>query len=543
MQFQPLKRSETPDIFNDYLHNPEKIRAFYPHHFTGNWAKVIDERSHFTIPRAELVAALRNQHSRWNTGKATLQHIEKLADSNTFAVVTGQQAGVLGGPLYTFFKTMTVINLAKQLQQQFPEKQFVPVFWLEVNDSDFAEIAKTHYLTKENELKTLQLDESPDEADKPIAARKISDAVAKWREIADADFFDTEFKSAALDAFIGSYKSGRGYADAFADLLLTFFGEHGLVLFDPSGSGVCRLAQPLFEKALTNADKILNVANQRNNELSDAGYGTQIHFNPNQTLLFLNDKNARRVRVDIDDSGQFLLKYPDGHRPVAREDLLKTCSDSPQYLSPNVALRPLMQDSLLPTVAYVGGPSEVAYFAQVAALYSHFEIPMPVIFPRHRLTIVEGKIQKQIDKNELDFAEILENRPDFIDTVIRNGAGQQLFNSVESTSKTISDTLNALHSQLEAVDPTLVNSLEKTRDSIEGNFEKLSGKIVRSLEQRNETLVRQLEKIQLNLLPGGNYQERVLSMLYFIVKYGPDFVENLLENLPEDPSPHYIVKL
>ncbi|MEZ4765369.1 MAG: bacillithiol biosynthesis BshC [Calditrichia bacterium] len=127
-----------------------------------------------------------------------------------------------------------------------------------------------------------------------------------------------------------------------------------MVLFDPSGSGVCRLAQPLFEKALTNADKILNVANQRNSELSDAGYGTQIHFNPNQTLLFLNDKNARRVRVDIDDSGQFLLKYPDGHRPVAREDLLKTCSESPQYLSPNVALRPLMQDSLLPTVAYVG---------------------------------------------------------------------------------------------------------------------------------------------------------------------------------------------
>ena len=543
MELSLLKLPESPAIFLDYISNFSKVKSFFQHNFRDDWPAVIESRSNFDIPRKAIVEILQTQNKQWDAPKATFANIQKLADKNTFAIVTGQQAGTLGGPLYTMFKTMTVLRLSEQLNRDFPQYNFVPVFWMEVNDSDFEEIASIKYINKENQIKQLAITETEADRQKPIAARYLDDQMQQWRQEVEDDFFDTEFKEKTLSLFFDCYASGHSLADAFARLLLNLFGNRGLIVLNPAGPDVCALAAPLFKKTLSNPTEIIDKFTERGEALKTAGYTAQIRFNEQQTLLFFNDTEMRRVRIDIDTEGQFRLKYPDGYKPIDRESLLKTCSERPEYLSPNVALRPLLQDNLLPTVAYVAGPSEAAYYAQIEVLYRYFQIPMPVIFPRHRVTLVEKKAEKIIQKNNLDYISLLSNRADFIETFIRENASQNLFNSLETTEKQIKDALENLRNLIKENDSTLLNPLDKTRQNIEGSFGKLSNKVTRSLEEKNKILVNQLERVLQNLLPGNNFQERELNFIYFAIKYGTGLLDEIYETLPENTDEHVVIKL
>lgn len=542
MEIQALRIEEKNPLFADYLRYSAKVQDFYPSHFKNDWQSVIDQRSGFETPRNALVEILSAQNKSWDAPEKTLENIKRLSSPKALAVVTGQQAGILGGPLYTFFKTMTVLKLSEKLQKEYPDYNFAPLFWMEVNDSDFKEISAIHYISKENELKQLVAEENPGDVLKPVFARGVDEKIRQWRQTLTGDFFDTEFKEEALNAFFGSYDSQENYADAFARLLLKFFGKQGLIVLNPSDPAISRLAKPLFTEALNSPEKILQSFSERSNALQKTGHAPQITLGDNQTLLFFNDTQSRRVRVDF-EGGQFLLKYPEGYQSVKRDELLKSCAETPERFSPNVALRPLVQDYILPTVAYVAGPAEVAYFAQVESLYRRFKIPMPVIYPRHRLTIAEGKIQKHAEKLNLDYEEILAQKPGFTEEFLRRLADQSLYRSMESAEKLIAEALESLRKSIIEADPTLENTLEKTRQSVEGSFRQLSAKVQRSLEQKNQTGMQQLEKVLLNLLPDNTYQERVLNMVYFCIKYGVGFVDELFAALPEDTGPNYLAKL
>ena len=543
MEIISLKLSESPQIFSDYLSSTGNVSQFFPHNFRDSWDAVLTERGKTDYPRKGMATLLEEQNRHWNAPEASLENIQKLQDRNTFAVVTGQQAGFYGGPLYTFYKTMTVLKLTKKLQKEYPQYQFVPVFWIEVNDSDFAEIAAIQYLNKENQLTRLSVEEPAEDAQKPIAARKLDDQILAWQQQLADDFFDTEFKDSALQTLKTCFNSGRPIVDAFAELLLQTFGRHGLVCLNPAGKAVCELAGDLFKNSLAEPEKIVDAFADRSNALQTAGYQPQIRFQPNQTLLFFNDSDMRRVRIDRGDDGQFQLKYPDGYRSAEKDHLLKACSERPEYLSPNVALRPIMQDTLLPTVAYVAGPSEMAYFGQVAALYEYFNLPMPVIYPRHRITLSEKKVDKNVQKNNADYAELLAGNPNFIEEFLRKHSSQTLFQSVESVERQIKDALESLRTLIAENDQTLVGQLDKTRQNIEGSFGKLSGRITRSLEEKNKIQVNQLERVLQHLMPESTFQERKINIIYFAIKYGMGFLDELYELLPEDTSSHYVVKL
>lgn len=543
MNIQPITIQEQNALFADYLTNFSKVQDFYSFHYRNDWAAAIKARSGFEVPRNKLAEILSAQNRQWGAAERTLENINRLKSPKTLAVVTGQQAGILGGPLYTFFKTMTVLRLTGKLKKEYPEYDFVPVFWMEVNDNDFKEISAINYISKENQLKTLSVEEKEADALKPVFARQVDGQIRQWRQALGDDFFDTEFKETALNSFFDSYLSSQNYADAFAGLLLKFFGKHGLIVMNPSDPAVCRLTTPLFTSALKSREAVLQDFNERSKALEKAGYNPQISLGDNQTLLFHNDSQLRRVRIDFDPNGGFLLKYSEGYQSITEDELLNNDAEKPQCLSPNVALRPLMQDTLLPTIAYVAGPAEVAYFAQVETLYRRFNIPMPVIYPRHRLTIVEGKIQKNIEKFGLNYGEILSQKPSFREEFLRRISDSSVGQTVESVEKNTVQLMERLQEEIAAFDPTLVNSVEKTRQNIEGSFRQLSGKITRAMEQKNQVQMQQLEKILLNLLPGNNFQERKLNMIYFCIKYGVGFVDEIFALLPDETKTYYILTL
>ncbi len=545
MNISPVNLTRKPPLFYDYLNHFEKVESFYrwnPHKMDALPA-VITERGRLTYPRRQLAKILLRQNRFWGAPPESLQNVEQLADDRTFCVVTGQQAGVLGGPLYTIYKIITVVKLTTTLQEKYPEYNFIPLFWLEINDNDFKEINHIQYITRENQIRRLEIAENSADSLKPIAYRKPDPQILQWRKTIDEDFFDTEFKEDALRLFLEPYENSATYGDAFARLILTLLGRHGLVVINPVDRDVAALVQPIFDTALTSAREILEAFEERNHQIKGAGYPTQIQLRNHQTLLFHIDEQQQRVRIDAEPGGGYRLVYPDEKRGIGSTELLHLCETHPEQFSPNVALRPIVQDSLLPTVAYVAGPSETAYFAQLETLYRFFEVPMPLIYPRHRMTIVENKIRRLLEKLQLDYETILNSRGNFVETYLRQHAGQELYRMLEQVDQQIGEALENLEPLLTRYDPTLVQSLHKTRLSIEGSFRKLSGKITRSLGNRNETLVNQLERLMLLLLPQHTYQERMLNLIYFCIKYGCGFFEELLANLPEDTRRHYVVEL
>jgi len=539
MIFKPFQVDDKNKLFQDYLQNFEKVKSFYPHYYQGEWPAIFKERSAMDYPREDLYRILMDQNLHWNAPFPVLENIKKLREPNTFAVVTGQQAGVFGGPLYTVYKSMTVLKLTNFLQTQYPQFQFVPVFWMEIDDNDFQEINSIQYIDKDNQLRKLQLEEAPAEVLQPIFSRKIPANLQEWKEKLHSDFFDTEFKAEVLETFFEIYSAGQTFENAFARLLLKLLGRKGLIMFNPVIFPAKKLVKSLIRKTLLEAEEILRTVQSRNEEIEKAGYHSQIRLKQNQTLLFFLDDRTRRVRVDH-ENGQYSLNTPEGPQKIATEALLQMVDHETERFSPNVALRPLIQDSLLPTAAYVAGPAEIAYFAQLSGLYEYFKIPMPCICPRHRITIVERNIRRLIKKLELRYEEIFEKKGELIEFYLTCRSDDPVLVEMEKLRELLSRKIEDFEPLIRQFDPTLLNSLQQTGASIEKSLNKLQHKIVRSYETREKNLVRQLEKIIVHLMPNNNYQERELNILPYLIKYGWNYLDEIFDALPVDTTPHYI---
>ncbi|HQU72529.1 MAG TPA: bacillithiol biosynthesis BshC, partial [Calditrichia bacterium] len=262
-------------LFAAYLNRDPQLKPFYPTHFLADPAETFAARAGQEYPRRELVEVLQKQNSGWGATAATLANIGKLADPQTLAVVTGQQAGILGGPLYTFYKILSVLKFSRLFAERHPGYQFVPVFWLEVNDADFAEISKTWYFDRANELKSLLLGENPADALKPIHYRQLDDSPAAWRDTLAEDTVESEFRDAVFDRYFEAYRAGAPIGEAMATLLHGLFGESGLVILNPADPAANRLARPLYERAIRTAGELSTLFGQRSAALAEAGFQAQ----------------------------------------------------------------------------------------------------------------------------------------------------------------------------------------------------------------------------------------------------------------------------
>lgn len=543
MKIQAIDLPIENPLFRDYLQDFDKIKNFYSWNPQSDWKQAIAARSQFPVNRAVLSEILEKQQQNWQAPEASLLNVRQLANSRTFAVVTGQQAGVIGGPLYSFYKIMTAIQRCRSLKEQFPDYQFVPVFWLEIYDNDFEEISAVKILDRDDQIQVLKAEEAPADKGRSVAARKIDDKVSLWSTQMDGFFYDSDFKATVLNRFTGFYDAGQHYGDAFARLMLSFFGEHGLVVMDPTAPEFCPLLNPLYAKIVSDGGQSLTVLEKRSSDLLAAGYPAQIGFRDDQTLLFASDENDVRMRIDRDKSGKYRLNHPEGKKVLSAAELQQSCLENPYRLSPNVALRPIVQDTLLPTIAYIGGPSEINYFAQISALYDYLDIPMPIVQPRHRVTIIEKKIRRLLDKSGAELNEVLSFAPDIIERTVRRNSGQRLAELTGIAKKQIDEALASLRDNLAEIDSGLISGYEKTRGNIENSFEKLSSRIDQVLQERNKIQVQQIERICLNLIPDNSFQERTFSMIQFCVKYGLDLPDQILEILPGDVRNHYLLEL
>jgi bacillithiol biosynthesis cysteine-adding enzyme BshC len=534
----PAALGAFPDLFVDYCTRFDAVADFYP----GDWRDpaarrdAADAAARRPADRDALADTLLDQNERWGLDAATRTHIEALRDPESIAIVTGQQVGLFTGPLYTLYKTLTTLQLAEEWAAQ-TSRTVVPVFWVEGEDHDFEEIATAHVFRR-NEV--VPLTYAPDLADNPGAVGRLvlSDAIDDVLGRLDEALPPSDFKPAVMERVRAAYRPGTSLEDAFTRLLRSFFPNDGLVFINPDDARLKALSRPLFRREINDPHSPSARIDAASRALREQGYHAQVSAHPTN-LFWLGDDGRRPL--DLGDNGTFHLRHTD--RTFARPELLRRLDAEPERFSPNVVLRPLMQDHLLPTAAYVAGPGEVSYFAQYGGVYDWATLAQPLIHPRASVSLVEGKVQKVLDKYDCSVGDFQRPLDALFQEVVLDTMAVDVDALFSDTMPQLHQALNALKPELESVDRTLAAATEATRSAIIDEMHALKHKVVRAEKGRQDEVQAQLRKAHVNLRPHGGLQERTINALYFLNKYSPSLLDALRRLLSPDTTAHHIVEL
>jgi bacillithiol biosynthesis cysteine-adding enzyme BshC len=529
------------NLFLDYLYEFENVSDFYTYDFRNreNYLKIfknISENRRNLLP--DISSVISGQYSLLAPSELTENNIKRLSDKKTLAIVTGQQLGILGGPLYTFYKIITVIKLSRFLSERYDDYNFVPVFWLEGDDHDFNEVRSINIIDEGNSLFTVGYKEEIEEDDskQSVGLKIFDDSINEFFNNLSKGLKDTEFKSPLIEQLKDFYKEGKSFKEAFKDLIFNYFDEYGLIIFDPQDTEVKRLLKPIFKKEITDfrlhTEKLVHFS-----ATLEELYHAQVKVKP--VNLFLMVDEGRHSIEPVENEYRLRRK----RKSFTQEQLLELLENEPEKFSPNVLLRPICQDYLLPTAFYVGGPSEISYFAQIKPLYEFYEIVPPIIYPRSSATILENPIANILEKHSVDINNI------FIDV---ENVKKKIINSVEETS--IDDMFDGLTNHVETafdelkeklidLDKTIADSSNRYRDKIFGSINELKSKAEKAQQKKYDVTLRQIDRAAVNLFPNSNLQERELNFIYFANKYGDEFIKKIFDELQINKFEHQVIKI
>ncbi len=498
----------TSKLFGDYLYDFGRVRDFYGHHFSEPGA-LTESAKAVRFPdsrRAAIADALRLQN-----GDSTA--LRRFAQPGTVAVVTGQQVGLFSGPAYTIFKALTAVKLANHLTEQ--GISAVPVFWLATEDHDLAEVDHA-WVFDENATPTKLSIASEVANGGPVG--DVQPAEVPIRELRRA-LGELPFADEVVKKISAAYGNGALLGSAFRALLQDVLSGCGLIYLDPLAPAVRQIAAGFLAQAAERVPELVQALRHRNEELEAAGYHAQVHIDKDTSLLFLLNEH-RRVPLRWKD-GQFTAR----ERSYAPLDL----RGQAERLSPNALLRPVMQDYLLPTAAYIGGPAEVAYMAQSQVLYQKLLGRTPVVFPRNSFTLLDSRAAKLIERYGLSVQQILDCQEKVKSVIAGRLVPAAVTAEVEKRKGQITGSLEKLQASLLEFDPTLAPAAKKSMAKMLYQVQKLSQKTAREVMRRDERAGRDASYLMNLIYPHGHLQERFYSIVPFLAKHGLDLPSRLLK--------------
>ena len=539
-QIQNFDLGITP-LFVDYLNDFDKVKDYYAADFRSrkSWKKVIDGVLSAKRERSTLVRVLTEQNKEHHCGIKTLANIDLLGNDNTVAIVTGQQLGMCSGPLYTIYKTITAIKLAEQLATQFPETNFVPVFWIESEDHDFNEVNNLNILNALGQVQKVEyliggkpLERNPG----PVGSLALDTFVEKFIADLESQIQETEFKPGIFASLRGHYRTGATMGKAFVGLMNQLFEDSGLVFLNPNNSELKNILKPIFRKELASITKTSKMVIDRGAELEEH-YHAQLKAKSLNLFMFHKGGRyliePRETDYSLKGTRQFFSK----------EELSTIVENSPELISPNVVLRPICQDSLLPTLAYIGGPSEIAYFAQLKPVYDFFDMQMPIIYPRASVTIIEEKVRNILEKFQIDFTEVISNLDPVLIRIAEQVSEVKVDALFEELHRSVRDKLSESRFGIQQIDPTLSGAVDSALGRIEQQLNVLKEKTQAAQQRRQDVTLKQVQKVAANIFPNSNFQEREFNVVYYMNKYGPDFVKWLSGEIVIDRFQHQLIDL
>ncbi|WP_412060181.1 bacillithiol biosynthesis cysteine-adding enzyme BshC [Rubrivirga sp. IMCC45206] len=498
-------------------------------------ARVAAEAATARGSRDAVADVLAEQNRGWGASDTVLDRLDALRQPDAVAVVTGQQLGLFAGPLYTVYKAVTAVRLADRLARE-TGRPVVPVFWLADEDHDFAEIHGATFSEGE-EVRTVAYDDGlPPTADRGPVGRIVLDASATARALDGlaAALPAGPFRDDALALARAAYVPGRTMRDAFAELIGALVPD--IVLMSADDARLKRLAAPHFTHEIDRWAETLDLLETRSAELESAGFHVQV--GPSPVNLFVMGE-GHRTPLDPADDG-FALRTTG--EPVSASALRQRVADDPASISPNVILRPLVQDTLLPTAAYVAGPGEAAYFAQLGPVYEAFGVPMPVIEPRLSLTVVEPGIAKVMDRYELGLAEVGGDVEALWRRLALDASALDLDGAFRHARAAVDDALARLAVVVADVDASLDGAMGAARAKAENALDALETKTVRVEKRQHADVRARLDRARAALWPNGVLQERSLGPLGVVARHGVGGLRAIVEALPLDATTHYTVR-
>jgi len=518
-----IRQTELPGtsrIFADFTYHPDRVRAFYPWATSGGEAyeqaarqiQFPDER------RAALVSSLREQN-----GDSPL--LERLSRPGTVAVVTGQQVGFLSGPAYTIYKALTAVRLAERLSAKGIDA--VPVFWLATEDHDFAEVNHAWVYDHDHQPSRLDAVAAP-ESNQPVGGIVLGSF--DWKGLQTA-LGGLPFAGEVVKLASEAYAPGATLGQAFQRLVCTFLGEHRLLYVDPLAASIRSLAAPLLRDAVAAEPQLKQKLLDRNKELLAAGYHAQVHVDAQTSLVFLLE-NGRRQSLRR-ENGNYLA----GGRIVPAPEI----AASAERLSPNALLRPVVQDYILPTIAYVGGPAELAYLAQSQVLYGELLGRQPVALHRTGFTVLDSHSRKLLERYGLCLPDFFHGEEAVRTKIAAKLVPPSLQALLTATRDTANGAIARLSEELVRFDPTLAKAASRSRRKMEHQVRTIERKVARQILLRDEMSTRNAASLSGLIYPHKHLQERLYSILPLLAEYGPDLASRMYEHVQLDCPDHQVV--
>ena len=529
-------------LFLDYLKDPVALRKYYPsavrfHHELPQ--RVPEVLAAYQVDRNRVCDALAASNQRWGAGEATLNNIQLLRDSDCIAVVSGQQAGLFTGPLYTIYKALSAVKLAGCLRQR--NTKAVPVFWIAAEDHDFAEVAKAELIGRDCQLKAVEVSTDLHREGWPVGQvvldHSINLVVDQLFELLPNSEFAADMKALVKNA----WQPGRGYVESFATMMTSLLGSHGLILLDPLDPELKRLAAPLYSQAARQASEIAAALEERSTELERDGYHAQVLASANSFPLFLHDESGARHAMVRVESGKYKAKAL--NEEYSADELATMAQETPERFSPNVTLRAVVQDYLLPTIAYYGGAAEIAYFAQTAEVYRVLQRPATPIIPRSSLTMIERHTGRLLERYGLTLAGFFEGLDPVMKRVVEEYLGSDTARLFAKAEQNVNQELDRLREELETVDPTLASALDTGRKKINYQLDGLRTRFVRAQMTRDEAAHRQLQRASDQLYPNKDLQERHINITSLLDRHGTYVIEWIYNAINLGSTEHQIVYL
>ncbi len=540
MKSQCLPFSQIPhsnQLFVDFLSYSPKVHEFYPRspRFNEWFEQAAAELQYDAARREQVCAVLARENASWSASPKTLANIDRMK-AGAAAVVTGQQVGLFGGPLFSLFKALTAVKLADEATRGGVD--CVPVFWLATEDHDLDEINHVALPLADGSLRTLTAP-STGPLNSPVGNIRFTGEIEALEKQLSEMLGDSDIPGILAE----TYRPGETFGSSFARLFSRLFSEWGVILLDAGNAELHRIAEPIYQQAVSRAVELEDALHARGKSLEAEGYDQQVKINPSSTLLFAMQNGARIPVHRRDNAAGGEIEFAIGDDKLSKNELAHRIAANPQDFSPNVLLRPIVQDFLLPTLAYAGGAAEIAYFAQTAVVYQVLLGKITSIVPRFSATIVDAKRQAILQHFGLKVADVFQSPEQLRQTLASAILPKALNRSFDDAQDHLRKLMSAIRAALETLDKTLVDSANTAESKMLHQLNNLQSKAARAELLHSEIVERKADLLGNNLYPNKTLQEREIASIYFLAHHGTALLHDLYDLIHSDCLDHQIVTL
>lgn len=540
MKAQCLPFSQIPHttrLFSDFLSYSPSVRPFYPYppHFAPAVSEPASARGYDSSRREKVCAILERQNGAWNASPQTLANLKRLREGAS-AVVTGQQVGLFGGPMFAIYKALTAVKLAAQATSTGVDA--VPIFWLATYDHDLAEVNHTSMPGADGLLHRLSTS-SQGVTGAPVSEVQLGDEILPVVEEAAILLGDSETTQYLRE----SYRPGENLGTAFARFYARLFAKWGVILLDASDAELHRIAEPVYRAAVEQAPAVAEDLMARGKALEAAGYHQQVKVTSSSVLVFALHNGARTPihRRGEGADTEFVIGTEAAAEKLPATELLERIAETPGTFSPNVLLRPIVQDYLLPTLAYAGGAAEAAYFAQAEVVYEKILGRVTPVVPRFSATLVEPKVQHLLEKFGLTVLDALQGAEALLRTLAARTMPADLQAAFDRANQSVEESFSSLRDALAKLDPTLVEASQTGASKVRYQLDRLRERALAAELRRSEVIGRKADFLTQALYPKNALQERGVAGAYYVARYGTELLNNIYEAISPECLDHQIL--